>query len=65
MDEVIMAQFLISKSDIQDNLATLSGEEAKHARDVMRLKPGDAIHLFDGVGQGFAGKIVTASKKAH
>ncbi|MEA2174954.1 MAG: rRNA (uracil1498-N3)-methyltransferase [Blastocatellia bacterium] len=29
---------------------TLAGEEARHLRDVLRLKPGDEVFVFDGEG---------------
>lgn len=31
--------------------ATLSGGEAHHARDVLRLQPGDRLAIFDGAGR--------------
>jgi 16S rRNA (uracil1498-N3)-methyltransferase len=33
--------------------ATLSPEETRHLRDVLRLHPGDQIYVFDGVGREF------------
>lgn len=32
---------------------TLASEEARHLRDVLRLKPGDEVFVFDGVGKEF------------
>jgi len=32
---------------------TLSAEETRHARDVLRLQPGDEVYLFDGAGKEF------------
>lgn len=32
---------------------TLSAEETRHARDVLRLQSGDEIHVFDGAGREF------------
>ncbi|MDQ3665141.1 MAG: 16S rRNA (uracil(1498)-N(3))-methyltransferase [Acidobacteriota bacterium] len=32
---------------------TLQAEEARHLRDVLRLKPGDRVHVFDGAGKEF------------
>jgi len=35
---------------VSDGFATLSDEESHHALKVLRLKPGDALSLFDGEG---------------
>lgn len=32
---------------------SLSADEARHARDVLRLQPGDEIYVFDGAGKEF------------
>jgi 16S rRNA (uracil1498-N3)-methyltransferase len=32
---------------------TLQVEEARHLRDVLRLRPGDHVHVFDGCGKEF------------
>ena len=32
---------------------TLSAEETRHARDVLRLPPGDEVYVFDGEGQEY------------
>src|ERR1700681_3577537 len=32
---------------------TLSAEETRHARDVLRLQRGDEIYVFDGAGREF------------
>lgn len=38
-------------SDLQS--LTLQAEEARHLRDVLRLRTGDRVHVFDGVGKEF------------
>ncbi|HJQ32130.1 MAG TPA: 16S rRNA (uracil(1498)-N(3))-methyltransferase [Pyrinomonadaceae bacterium] len=35
-------------------LVTLSEEESRHLRDVLRLRAGDEAHVFDGAGREFA-----------
>ena len=42
---------------------TLSGREAHHALDVMRLRRGDAINLLDGAGNLFICEIATTSRE--
>jgi len=32
---------------------TLTTDEARHLRDVLRLKPGDEVYVFDGIGHEF------------
>jgi 16S rRNA (uracil1498-N3)-methyltransferase len=32
---------------------TLQADEARHLREVLRLKPGDQVHVFDGEGKEF------------
>jgi 16S rRNA (uracil1498-N3)-methyltransferase len=32
---------------------TLRADEARHARDVLRLQPGDEVYVFDGAGKEF------------
>lgn len=36
---------------------TLAADEARHLRDVLRLKPGDEVYVFDGVGKEFQCRI--------
>jgi 16S rRNA (uracil1498-N3)-methyltransferase len=41
---------------------TLEADEARHLRDVLRLKPGDEIYVFDGLGREFQCTIVERDK---
>jgi len=36
-----------------EQTVTLASDEARHLRDVLRLKPGDEVYVFDGVGNEF------------
>lgn len=36
---------------------TLSADESRHARDVLRLGPGDEVFIFDGEGREYQGAI--------
>jgi 16S rRNA (uracil1498-N3)-methyltransferase len=42
---------------------TLDEEETRHLRDVLRLKAGDAVNVFDGEGREFACTIETIEKR--
>ncbi len=62
-----MANFYINKSDITENIATITGEEAAHISRVLRMKKGDCVTLCDGeemfyeaVLSDFSDKSVTA-----
>lgn len=36
---------------------TLAADEARHLRDVLRLKPGDEVYVFDGLGHEFRSTV--------
>ena len=41
---------------------TLSAEETRHARDVLRLQSGDEIFVFDGAGREFHCTVQTINR---
>jgi 16S rRNA (uracil1498-N3)-methyltransferase len=41
---------------------TLRAEEARHLRDVLRLKAGDGVYIFDGAGREFRGEVQTIGR---
>jgi 16S rRNA (uracil1498-N3)-methyltransferase len=43
-------------SDVQ-NSVTLVADEARHLREVLRLKPGDEVYVFNGEGKEFLSRI--------
>jgi 16S rRNA (uracil1498-N3)-methyltransferase len=45
-----MRRFFVTSIDENKSNVSLSGSEAKHIKNVLRLKPGDMIRLFDGSG---------------
>src|SRR3982751_1444510 len=45
-----------------DGWATLSAEETQHLRNVLRLKSGDEVYVFNGAGQEFEGEIDRLSR---
>jgi len=57
-----MSRFYVKPSDIKNNNIHISGEEAHHVLDVMRLKKGDSIAAFDGEGKEFEGVIKEVKK---
>ena len=53
----MLPRFLIGDLDRARGTATLAGEEAHHAARVLRLREGDEVALFDGLGREWTGRI--------
>jgi 16S rRNA (uracil1498-N3)-methyltransferase len=53
-----MARFYVPNPLIENRMLKIEGDEAKHIRKVLRLKTGDRIVVFDGLGKEFGGTIV-------
>lgn len=50
-------------SPLTEGEVLLSKEEAHHVRDVLRLRAGDAVELFDGQGGCSSGEVFRADRK--
>lgn len=46
-------RFHAPPSAFTDRTVTLATDEARHLRDVLRLKTGDEVYVFDGLGREF------------
>ncbi len=55
-----MPRFHLPPADWQ--AAVLSGDEARHLTQVLRIKPGETITVFDGHGTRAAAEVLTASR---
>jgi 16S rRNA (uracil1498-N3)-methyltransferase len=53
-----MARFYVPQPQVEQGMLKVEGEEVKHIRKVLRLKEGDEITVFDGLGKEFEGTIV-------
>jgi len=42
---------------------TLASDEARHLREVLRLKPGDEVQVFDGEGKEFRAAVSQARRE--
>jgi 16S rRNA (uracil1498-N3)-methyltransferase len=51
-----------SAFNFTDKTVTLTADEARHLRDVLRLKNGDEVYVFDGVGREFRCTVLTAKR---
>lgn len=58
-----MSRFYVPREAVKAKTIVISGEEAHHIIDVMRLKPSDAIVAFDGTGREYAGIISSIANK--
>lgn len=47
-----------------EQTVTLGGDEARHLRDVLRLRPGDEVYVFDGRGREFRCVVSTSKRDA-
>jgi 16S rRNA (uracil1498-N3)-methyltransferase len=59
-----MSRFYIPNPHIQNGLLKIEGDEVKHIRKVLRLKAGDEILAFDGLGKEFEGTIVEEGRSS-
>ena len=53
-----MARFYVPQPWIENGMLKIEGDEAKHIRKVLRLKTGDGIVVFDGLGKELEGTII-------
>jgi 16S rRNA (uracil1498-N3)-methyltransferase len=52
-----MRRFYIDQSQITDHFAILTGQDAKHLKDVLRLCVGEKVCVFDGTGIEYIAEI--------
>src|ERR1041384_5171684 len=50
--------------DPTQQTVTLTADEARHLRDVLRLKAGDEVYVFDGAGREFRCAVVKTTRDA-
>jgi len=59
-----MHRFFAEPERFSSGAVYLDADETRHLRDVLRLKPGVVVQVFDGVGNEFLCEVNTISKKA-
>jgi len=59
-----MRRFFIKKEDITENRGTITGDEARHMIQVLRLKPGGKVILLDGQGTEYDAVIKGTLEKS-
>jgi 16S rRNA (uracil1498-N3)-methyltransferase len=50
-------RFYVPRDCIDGSIALLSPDQSHHLRNVLRLKAGDAVEVFDGEGSAYAGVV--------
>ena len=50
-------RFFVPRDFIRDGTACLPADQAHHLRDVLRIRAGDAVEIFDGAGNAYAGDV--------
>ncbi|MFA6636846.1 MAG: RsmE family RNA methyltransferase [Candidatus Omnitrophota bacterium] len=58
-----MGRFFVAKESVYDGEAVISGDEARHMIEVMRLENGDNVVVFDGEGSEYRGTVKNADRK--
>ena len=59
-----MSRFFVAKEFIKANSIYITGKEAHHILDVMRLKVTDEVVVFDGTGREYSGIVKAADRKS-
>lgn len=54
-----MARFYADSRDIGSDTLTITGDEAKHIKNALRMQPGDAFTAFDGSGTDYDCRITS------
>src|ERR1044072_4557335 len=49
--------------DFTKRTIMLTADEARHLREVLRLKPGDEVSVFDGEGKEFRARVAQARRE--
>ena len=59
-----MSRFYVPREAVKGNQILISGKEAHHILDVMRLKISDETIVFDGTGKEYISKVIEAGRKS-
>jgi 16S rRNA (uracil1498-N3)-methyltransferase len=59
-----MSRFYVTKESVKGDRIVISGKEAHHILDVMRLKVSDEVVVFDGSGREYTGIVKAADRKS-
>ena len=57
-----MHRFVVDPANIKDDEVLIEGHDLIHLKNVLRLKPKDIIHVFDGSGMEYVSAIVSVNE---
>ena len=63
-ENTLMRRFYAPIENFTQNTVTLDADETRHLRDVLRLRIGDEVSVFDGTGREFRTEIREVGKKS-
>ncbi len=58
-----MHRFMVEPGQIENNRVIISGDDLRHLRQVLRLKAGDIISVFDGSGMEYEVRLSAVEKE--
>ncbi len=58
-----LRRFYAPPKNFRDKIVILDEDETRHLRDVLRLRVGDEVSVFDGEGREFRGAIAAVGKR--
>src|SRR5215510_3747945 len=64
LDQMTRRRFHAPPDAFNNQTVTLGTDEARHLRDVLRLKAGDEVYVFDGRGREFRCSVVNTTRDA-
>jgi 16S rRNA (uracil1498-N3)-methyltransferase len=50
-------RFFVPRDSIRDGTAVLSADQAHHLKNVLRIRAGEVVEIFDGEGHEFTGEV--------
>ncbi|MFP4476950.1 MAG: 16S rRNA (uracil(1498)-N(3))-methyltransferase [Desulfatibacillaceae bacterium] len=57
-----MRRFFVEPGNVDNHTAVIFGPEARHVKDVLRLRPGAKVVVFDGTGREYAAVIESCGR---
>lgn len=59
-----MSRFFVSKNDIDaaNGKITITGDDVKHIKNVLRMSPGESVVVCDGEGTDYTARLVSVEK---
>ena len=64
LSQMTRRRFYAPPDAFNNETVTLTADEARHLRDVLRLKTGDEVYVFDGVGKEFRGTVASLARNS-